>query len=294
MSKNIKTFFKATPTNKTEGKFKRTRSSPEIDYTPKRRLSPAKMQRSPQNKVQELDKYTVKQLMESFNTLLDSKSYSTKEDIVKLQESIESMKEENKKLKEEIINLKKKEELLNKRVDDIENKMKQCNLIFKGVQTTSTDKNKCSEKVINICKDILDLNLESTELTNAHCIGARDSEKRPIRATFNNADTVYKILSKTRKLQGTGITVDRDLCTTTRRQRGKLLKIRKEALKINSNIRIYVKTDHLQIGEKRFYWDEEAGLTFKRKEGVGELNEMVGGDLSQLVSQLLGEPATTA
>ena len=41
------------------------------------------MQRSPQNKVQELDKYTVKQLMEF--------------SILYLQESVESMKEENKK-----------------------------------------------------------------------------------------------------------------------------------------------------------------------------------------------------
>ena len=82
------------------------------------------MQHSPQNKTAELDNYTMKQLLESFNALLDSKSYSTMEDIAKLQESVESMKEENKKLKDEITNLKKKE-LLNKRVDDIENKLKQ-------------------------------------------------------------------------------------------------------------------------------------------------------------------------
>ena len=294
MSKDIKSFFKATPPSKTEGKFKRARSSPELENTPKRRLSPAKMQRSPQNKVQELDKYTVKQLMESFNALLDSKSYSTKEDIEKLQESVESMKEENKKLKEEIMAVRKKEELLNKRVDALENKMKQNNLVLKGIETTATDKNNCSETVINICRDILDVKLESKDVINAYCIGNRDSEKRPILATFNNASTVYKILNKTRKLQGTGIAVDRDLCASTRRQRGKLLKIRKEAMKINRNIRIYTRTDHLQIGEKRFYWDEEVGLTYKRKEGVGVLNEVIGGDLSQVVNELRGEPDTTA
>ena len=81
--------------------------------------------------------------MESFNVLLDSKSYSTKEDIAKLQESIENMKEENNKLKEEINNLRKKEELLNERLNDIENKLKQNNPIFKGLEATATGKNNC-------------------------------------------------------------------------------------------------------------------------------------------------------
>ena len=105
--------------------------------------------------------------------------------------------------------------------------------------------------MINICNDILDLILESTEITNSYCIGSKESEKRPVQATFNDAGTVYKILSKTRKLQGTGTK-----------------KIQKEAMKMNGKVRIYVKTDHLEIGEKRFYWDEEVGLMFKRTGGV--------------------------
>lgn len=287
MSENIKKYF--TSTNKAQPTLKRSRSSPEALNTPKRTQNiPGRMAKTPPKSCGlELNKSSIEQLMESFNKLLDSKKFSTKEDIDKLEGTIMSLKLENQKLQEEIVALKQSEEKGKRRMDYLENMFKQNNLLFRGF-SDSQDRS-CTETIVKLCNEVLEVDVNQQDVIHARWVGPKGLENRPILASFSQTSKVFSILRNTRKLRGTNLSIDRDLCKRTRWQRGKLLRIKKEVKSINKNIRVSVGGSQLWVNNVKFYWEDNVGLMHKGKEGIEVLNQLVGGDLRKIIKGLLGQ-----
>ena len=236
----------------------------------------------------QLDSCTVAQLMEKSNSFLDYKNYTTKQNIIRLEETIILLKLENQKLNKDFLELKRGEEEGRNRMDYLENTLKQNNLLFKGLIPPETAN--CTDTVLQLCNKVLCININQGDIVYSRWSGEHHLNNRPILVNFVNPLTVTKVLSNAKKLRGTNLSIDRDLCLRTRRQRGKLLKIRREVININKDVGISVGTNYLWVNTVKFFWDDNKGPVQEGKEGIGVLNQLVGGDLSGAMRGLIAQP----
>lgn len=115
-------------------------------------------------------KMSLAEVMKSFSDMVDSKGLATKEDVRLLSEAVVEIRQENLQLKKEVNELKSRCETLERDIDTVLNKVKQNNLIFKGIQLKKDDDPKGT--IQKLCSETL--GIEGTQINKAYYIGNRN------------------------------------------------------------------------------------------------------------------------
>uniref|UniRef100_T1HX64 Uncharacterized protein n=1 Tax=Rhodnius prolixus TaxID=13249 RepID=T1HX64_RHOPR len=180
------------------------------------------------------------QMKAVLSDLLDSKlaSLATKQDIHALREAYNSMKEENKLLRCEIQQLKEANVKSEKLMEDLDNKSRRNNLIFRGVlkHSSSGGTKTYSDIISEFCKDILKVEIMADNI-HAFPLGSRDTSNSPLMVSFTHFRDKILVLGAIRTLKNTGFIIHQDVAEVTRKKRTKLILIRKELVRLNSRLR---------------------------------------------------------
>lgn len=263
---------------------KRSRSSPESCVNPNNKKNPVKNKNMTSGYSQDNSQINMNQLMESMSQLLDSKlsNLASKEDIRFLVNEINVLKKENAQLKAELLAIKKNNLNTQNHVDQLDNKNRRNNLIFKGIKYNS-EENNFSKVISDFCDEVLQVQLDQ-DFLYAFPLGRATAPNRPILVSFMRYKDKSLIMNSLKRLRKTGFVIHQDYGERTRIRRSKLLLIRKEIRRLNNNINVNVRGDHLIILNKRFGWSEDVGLEHGGEDGVKILSDLVGADLSNLIS----------
>ncbi|KAK8768826.1 hypothetical protein V5799_014709 [Amblyomma americanum] len=141
--------------------------------------------------------------------------------------------------------------IIESRCNDAENRMRRCNLLFFGLSDDISETWPSAEtKVIDLCKNELDITVDSSQIERAHRIGKYDPEKcRPVMVKFTLFKDKQQIIGNGIKLKGTNYAVREDFSFQTRLARKKLIEFAKpqkvpyklnvDKLRINDSVYVY-------------------------------------------------------
>ncbi|KAK8786282.1 hypothetical protein V5799_023942 [Amblyomma americanum] len=135
---------------------------------------------------------------------------------------------------------------------DAKNRMRRNNLLFFGLDDSDKESwTESEEKVIALCKEKLDLNLEPSAIERAHRIGQFSTEKkRPIIVKMNHYKAKESVLACGRKLKETPYVIREDFEFATRLARSKLVQFIKPR-----GCSFKLRYDKLIVGEKYYTYD---------------------------------------
>lgn len=214
----------------------------------------------------------IKDLMAMFATL------ATKEDIVKINDGMEVLQNENK-------NLNKKVQLLTERCDELERQAHDMylwknsgNFIVK--MNKNTDANESKRRVVSTCASLADQSNVIQESSVAE-IKTSDSRKHTFKVYMGDANLVRKIISNINRLQGSDISITRDMPRQMREQQSKLLMVRR-FLKMKSSANPKVRDNIMIDGNMKFTWTVAEGL----KVLSGESLDIALGRYNQTIQEL--------
>lgn len=260
--------------------------SPQVSTTPKRRRarsSPEELAKRRSYCDTVAEKRGMELNLENISALLDTKlnsfslSLPSREDFKSLERKIDALMVENLNLKREITEMKSREKNMSNLVENLINKNKSRNLIFRGLEDHQ-NKN-ADELVKEVCVQVL--GVENLQLYRAY----KMKVNKMIIAEFNNEGAVYDILKKTRKLKGSGIVIHKDLASSTRRKRGCLWKTRVKIMEIDKNARVRMRDNYFLYRDKKFVWDMDDGLRCNGADGIVVLKRMIGKDFTEQVER---------
>lgn len=281
--------FKESPSpkvlNSDSGRRKRARSSPEsLNISKKKDLE--KM-----NNPNTSSELGINQIREMLSDLLDSKlaSVASKQDIQELREAYNSMKEENVQLRCELAQLREANLRNEKLLETLDNKLRRQNLIFRGVlkHSPSGKFKRYSEIISEFCSEILKVEIKEDKI-HAFPLGSKDNPNSPLLVSFTCFEDKLSVLRAVRILKNTGFVIHQDLAASTRRNRTKLMLVRKELLRLNDQLKTSLRFDGcLTVEGTKFTWCCMKGLCHENNDGVLKLHELAGVDLREFVSLLL-------
>ncbi|KAF6201021.1 hypothetical protein GE061_005468 [Apolygus lucorum] len=228
---------------------------------------------------------SLKQLMEAMVTVLP-----TKEEFKGLKTEISQIKAENVGLREEVKELRSMCRQNADTIEFLQNKAKECNLIFRGLQQSRDDDP--ATTVGKLVTETLGLSGE-IPIKKAFFLG---QAKQIILAEFRSTDDKWAILKTTHKLRGTGVSISQDYCLRTREKRSKLFTLKDELKKRKGEqIVAVVRGSTLHVNNTRFFWDLEKGLECSgQRDAITALKSVTGEDLEQFVGGLAHEKRTTS
>lgn len=253
-----------TPKLKPVDKRRRVSSTPD---------SPLETETSEMQGSSKVGDMTNDELMGALSSLLDSKlaSVATKQDITSLSDELGNLKAENIVLRNEIENIRNK-------LEDLENRSRRNNLIFRGIKyTVGGDYRKV---VRDFCVGMLQCQ-ENIWVNRAHPLGGSGL----LIAHFPDDGDINYIMSNTKNLKGTGYYVYRDFSKEVRRKRGKLMAVRREIERLKGRRRMPLIFDHLVIENQRYTWTGDRLMT-GNEDGCEKLKELLDVDLSDFVRNL--------
>lgn len=139
---------------------------------------------------------------------------------------------------------------------DSENRSRRNNLVFFGVSDSESETWEQSELLLkNICKENLNLELQSVE--RVHRIGRYNvSKNRPIIVNFASYKEKSRVLSEAKKFKGTTYSVEQDYAPETRHIRKRLWEYVKTN-NMNEKHRARLNFDKLIVDGKTYRWDKE-------------------------------------
>jgi hypothetical protein len=270
-----------------EGKRKRNKQSPGDKETAKKPLKEVSEM--------EVKSMTADQMADLISRTVEAKLqlFASRAELVALQQKVESglahqakdikeLKEENRLLKEKIKELSANRETQDRNIDDVRNEAKSLNLIFKGIN--SDDSSNPALNVERLCKEILGLG--SLNITEAYFVGNPKLTARPILAKFASTKDKIAILKNAKKLKGTMYSIAQDLAFNTRRNRGKMLAIRKEIRKFDKGIEVKIVKDWLIMKDGKFSWSSQQGLMWNNTPGLDKLKLIMKKDMSEFIGGL--------
>lgn len=138
------------------------------------------------------------------------------------------------------------------RCNDTENRLRRCNLVFFGIHDNVSETWSSAErKVIEFCKDKLDITIDSCKIERAHRIGKYGSTKcRPVIAKFAFFKDKQRIIENGFKPKGTDFAVREDYSFQTRIARKKLIEFAK-----SKNVPCKLSVDKLRINDNVYVYD---------------------------------------
>lgn len=209
-----------------------------------------------------------KSIIETMESLFDKKfseleqKMVTKEEFTKLSqeitnigEDITAVKNDCDGMKAEINQTQKKETQLQKQIDQLEVKLKQNNLIFRGLDIINA--NNLINEIKIFCSEVLEINIPVL-IENAYVMG--DIKNKMVLVQFSSYGTVNIILQNANKLKGSSISIQRDYPNNVRIRRSILYVIQKTIKNENPNVKVNLRVDTLFIENLPFFWNEEKEL----------------------------------
>ena len=206
----------------------------------------------------------MKQLLDQTMTQLRHEIKGDTEAIVKTEiaKLSEECKQRYVEQKKEIDDLKAKMQKQNKVIDSI---ARANNLVFFGVTLENENVTALENKVVDICKNMIKVPLELSDLNKVIRIGKKGAINNPILVSFLSNIKRFQILKNSSNLKASGITVSADLSKEEREQR-KFLSQCSRQLKEKSHACI-MKRNGLVVNGK--FWSIE-----QLKDNIHEVEKM--------------------
>ncbi|XP_049516930.1 uncharacterized protein LOC125942697 [Dermacentor silvarum] len=137
---------------------------------------------------------------------------------------------------------------------DMENRSRRNNLIFFGFQDAATETWQDSEtKVLDFCKEKLNVSISADSVERAHRLGRYTStKKRPIIVKFLSFKDKQRILLVASRLKGTNFAISEDYSNKVRQERQKLIHFAK-----NKGGDFRLQYNKLRIGKETFIYNAE-------------------------------------
>lgn len=223
---------------------------------------------------------------DEFFSKLDAKlaKLATKEDFSELKELVESLRKENQSLKQEIARLKNRDEETRRQIDDIVNRSKRNNIIFRGVRT---ENNNCASVVKKFCVNVLGCS-DSLVVNRAHTLPIPSKDNiPPLIAHIPRDEDITNIFKNVNRLKGTGYVVHRDYTKEVRRKRYCLNKIKRAVEECSEGVRTRLVYNHLYVNNTRYDWDAERGLSAGKEDGALVLGAALNHNFTPLIKSLL-------
>lgn len=266
-------------------------------FTPKR---PQKRHRSysspgspsPRMEEEKVGNLTHRQLMEGLSGLLDSKLavLATKEDLSAIAGEVATLKEQNQALTEEISFLRREQRSMKAKLLDLEGRSRRNNLVFRGIKWDAGTKD-FRHIVRKFCAEMFGSD-DRLYVNRAHPLGRGSSAA--IIAHFPDDGDIEYIMSRCKKLKGTGFFVHRDYTSEVREKRRCLAALRSEVERVSGKRRMPLYFDHLTIEGSRFTW-MDGKLRYGPMDGAKQLQEITRHDFSEFLKKLaVKEPGKDA
>lgn len=181
---------------------------------------------------------------------------ASKEDFHEMKKDMQELKDENKLLSDNV-------KVLNKRCDDLERQMESMylfknnsNLIVKI--SKSTGETDAKQRVASTCAELAE---QPNVIQGSSIVEVKSFSrgKRIFKAYLGDANIARKILHNTSRLQGSDISITKDLPKQMREQQSKLLMVRR-FLMTKSTAKPKVRDNILIDGYLKFSWSAADGL----------------------------------
>lgn len=214
------------------------------------------------------------QLKNDLSALLDEKlstlvsNLASKEDLDNLAGQVSRLSEQNELLKEEISALKAQGKVVASKLVDLEGRSRRNNLIFKGLKW-SNDTKDFRAVVDKFCREVFGSD-GTLWINRAHPLGKGGNA---VIAHFPNDVDIDYIMSRVRRLRGTGYVVHRDYPEEVRKKRACLMSVRAEVERVAGRRKTTMFFDHLILDGVRFTW-EDGQLRAGQLDGADKLQTM--------------------
>lgn len=210
--------------------------------------------------------------------LLESKlkNMASKSDIEAITNANQKIMELNLEMSNKIIALEKRNDILESQMDEKQKKNTENNLMLR-----ITSQEGINEKEL-IKNSLVRLIQPTPAIENQHIreIKSNNNNVKNFIVKLESKQHVITALKVSKKLQGTGITIAKDLPLSIRQKRNKLLNIRRRLNEFNPQIKVLVRDDRMYIEKKDFRWSSSRGLLQNNNNGVFVLNKIYQVDLS--------------
>lgn len=143
--------------------------------------------------------------------------------------------------------MKKKNGELQQNIIHLERKSRKNNIIIFGIENEEQNLFDCT---INIFRNILELEIEATDLNDVYRISTKNSEKYPVAVEFLSFQKKQLVLKHANKLKGKNIYIARDQCKEDRQNSRTLLNHQKRARAKGKSA--YIKRGKLYIDEEEY------------------------------------------
>lgn len=213
---------------------------------------------------------------------------ASKEDVNAIGVKIEALEKENASVQQRLAELSLKEKKLESAMDEIINRSRRNNVVFRGLKPETKE---WETEIKKFCVNVLKCSSQII-VNRAHPLGAgrSDGKPPPIIAHIPMDRDINSIFANAKNLQGTGFVVHRDFTPTVQSKRYNLRQIKAKIGQGSARTKIVF--DHLYVGEKRFDWDLERGLICKGEDGCTVLKAMLQLDLTSFNKELLDKSST--
>lgn len=173
------------------------------------------------------------ELKNDLKTQIGEIKYELNSVINQQQEKITALEIENKKLQKAVIQLQRK--------------VRKNNLVIFGIKETQTN---ITEQVTKIFKDILEIEILSSDINDVYEVGRNGTDKKPVIVELNSYQKKLLILKNSSKLKGKNIYIANDLCWEDREVNNTLNKHLKEAR--SKGAQAYIKGQKLIIANEPY------------------------------------------
>lgn len=225
------------------------------------------------------DLYVNELLVKDFKEILRGFTEKLTDAVDKLTEKVNKLIDENSGLKKDIEEVKVQRAEDHRRIMHLENQLKRKNLVFKGLPT----ENSWSDAVRKVCES--SLREPNVQVKGARKIYDRNG-KMGVIAEFDSEGAVRSILSKTKNLAGSNVSVEKDLNSDRQQDKKALLQLKKEITAVDNTKRIKIRDDAMMIGERTWKWNDNKELMAGRQDGRDSLKDVYGNNILEVVRTL--------
>ncbi|XP_037954069.1 uncharacterized protein LOC119684171 [Teleopsis dalmanni] len=255
-------------TNTTKAQI--TEESHQLRQTPTKVT--AKRMRSSPGEQQTINTMNIQDMKAMFAELLDDKmkNLATKTDIEDIKDKlvenanqIQSLKEENAKLREEMQQIKESKEVDSRRISHLENQSKRKNIVIRGLACDANQRT--FDRVTQLCNEVLNIP-SPLPIASVRKLSEYDGKVNVV-VELDTANSVEKLLSKSKNLKGSQITLERDLDAGKLLHKKLMLILKQKILTVSKVHRVSVRNEKLRIGDYWLRWNNKNELVCNDQKG---------------------------
>lgn len=205
---------------------------------------------------------------------------STKSDIGELKtqmgvvsQKIEKLEEENLALKEEIKCLKEERNTDRRELRRLSEAAKSKNVLVKGLSKDAANK----EGISKLCRE--NLMLSDVRVCDTRIV-FENKKSVGVVAELESSGMAKEVLQNSKKLAGSSIFVERDLCEERRTRKKVLLQLKKVILAADRSKKVFVKNDTVNVNGKWMSFDNRNVLVCEGQPAERVLKDIYGDSLN--------------